>query len=153
MTTIGKQPIESHAVHRDALLDHAEQMIEAGDRLQASEKMWGATAHGIKAIARARGWHFENHADAFVIAHHVANLVDNDALWTKFLAMNSYHQNFYDDQVPLEGIRASLRDARELVGLLRDADRTIPADTPMPSERNYVRRARTAAKRAVEAGG
>ena len=152
MTTTGKQPIESHTVHRDALLDHAEKMIEAGDRLQASEKMWGAAAHGIKVIAKARGWHFETHADAFVIAHHVAGLVGNDALWTKFLAMNSYHQNFYEDQVPLEGIRDSLGDARELVGLLRDADRTIPPDAPMPAERNYLSRAQAAARRAAAGG-
>ncbi|MCY4583680.1 MAG: hypothetical protein OXE50_12935 [Chloroflexi bacterium] len=152
MTTTGKQPIESHAVHRDALLDHAERMIEAGDRLQASEKMWGAAAHGLKVIAKARNWHFETHADAFVIAHHVASFVGNDALWTKFLAMDSYHQNFYEDQVPLEGIRASLRDARELVGLLRDADRTIPPDAPMPTERNYLSRAQAASGRAPAGG-
>ena len=152
MTTTGKQPIESYTVHRDALLDHAEKMIEAGGRLQASEKMWGAAAHGIKVIAKARGWHFETHADAFVIAHHVASLVGNDALWTKFLAMNSYHQNFYEDQVPLEGIRASLGDARELVDLLRDADRTIPPDAPMPAERNYLSRAQAAARRAAAGG-
>ena len=48
MTT---QPIESHEVHSARLLGHAREMLAKGDRLQASEKVWGAVAHGIKALA------------------------------------------------------------------------------------------------------
>ena len=50
MTTIGERPIESHLVHSRRLLAHAEEWLEKGDRLQASEKAWGAVAHYFKVI-------------------------------------------------------------------------------------------------------
>ena len=34
-------PIEAHAVHSRRLLEHAAEMIAQGDRIQASEKIWG----------------------------------------------------------------------------------------------------------------
>ena len=43
MTTT-TQPIESHEVHSKRLMAHAWEQLEAGDRLQASEKAWGAIA-------------------------------------------------------------------------------------------------------------
>ena len=50
MTTT--EPIESHAVHSQRMLDHAVEMIAQGDRLQASEKIWGAAAHRVKQSRR-----------------------------------------------------------------------------------------------------
>ena len=41
-------PITDHAAHSAALLAHAQEMIDQGDRLQASEKIWGAVAHKLK---------------------------------------------------------------------------------------------------------
>ena len=147
MTTAGNQPLTSYAEHRDALLDHAERMIEAGDRLQASEKMWGAAAHGVKAVSSARGWHHESHADTFAIARHIANVTGDESIWAKFMIVNGLHSNFYEDAIPLEGLRASLADARALVELLRQADRTIPLDASAPADRFYARRAQEAALR------
>ena len=46
-------PIEPHALHSERLIFHAELEIVQGDRLQASEKAWGAVAHRVKAGARA----------------------------------------------------------------------------------------------------
>ena len=43
-------PIADHAAHSAALLVHAQEMIDKGDRLQASEKIWGAVAHKLKEI-------------------------------------------------------------------------------------------------------
>ena len=63
MTTTPIPPIEPHAVHSERLLVHAREMIEKGDRLQASEKIWGAVVHAIKAVARERGWSFTKHRE------------------------------------------------------------------------------------------
>ncbi len=42
-------------------LSDAEREFAAGDTLLASEKMWGAAAHAIMAVAQQRGWPFGNH--------------------------------------------------------------------------------------------
>ena len=49
--TLTQQPIESHDTHSRRLIRHAEEMLDAGDRLQASEKAWGAVAHRLKVVA------------------------------------------------------------------------------------------------------
>ena len=47
-------PIESQFVHSLRLIRHAQDELDRGDRLQASEKAWGAVAHQLKAIANDR---------------------------------------------------------------------------------------------------
>ena len=146
MTT--KAPIESHAVHRDRMLEHAEQMLAARDRLQASEKMWGAVAHAIKAIAVERGWPYEAHADAHAIAWHIADRVGNKDIFTLYLATESLHRNFYGDRFTQAELSDGLDMAKRLVALLRDADAAMGPATPMPKDGNYRRRAEKAARQA-----
>lgn len=146
MTT--KAPIESHAVHRDRMLEHAEQMLAARDRLQASEKMWGAVAHAIKAIAVERGWPYDVHADAHAIAWHIADCVSDKDIFTLYLATESLHRNFYGDRFTQDELRDGLDMAKRLVSLLRDADAAMGPATPMPKDSNYRRRAKKAARQA-----
>ena len=70
MTT---EPIESHAVHSRRMLDHAAAMLAQGDRLQASEKIWGAAAHRLKEIAAERQWPNDSHADGFAIIQYISD--------------------------------------------------------------------------------
>ena len=155
MTTTDRQPIEDYAAHRDKLLAHAARMLAEGDRLQASEKLWGAAAHGLKAIAAARGWHYKSHADANVIANHVADLVGNDEVVHLYVSMGYLHENFYEDTMPLDFIEKNLERGRLLVELLRAAGESIPLDAAPPTDRYYVRRAARAAARnaSAETGG
>ncbi len=39
----------------------AQEEFDKGDRLQASEKAWGAAAHAVKAVAASRGWNHNSH--------------------------------------------------------------------------------------------
>lgn len=71
-TAADHPPIEAHDELSRRLLEHAEAMIAEGDRLQASEKVWGAVAHKIKAIAAERGWSNRSHVDTQAIVRHVA---------------------------------------------------------------------------------
>ena len=134
------QPIESHAVHSDRLLDHAKEMLAKGDRLQASEKVWGAVAHGIKALADERGWPYLVHQDAGVITSYVAQQVGNDDIETYFAAVENLHRNFYEDVWGLDVISRRLGVAEQLLALLRTADRTMRKDLPMPTDRHYRNR-------------
>ena len=43
------------------LLKHAQEQLERGDTMQASEKAYGAVAHAVKAYGELRGWNHYNH--------------------------------------------------------------------------------------------
>ena len=133
-------PIEAHAVHRDRLLDHARRMIEQGDRLQASEKIWGAVTYGLKAVTEERGWPYASHQDGYVLARHISLQTGNPAVFSKFRAASDVHQNFYEDRYSLEDLAMSLADAEELLLLLREAHEAMPPDTPLPSDARYLAR-------------
>ena len=44
-------------------LEDAERLLEAGDYSQASERLWGAVATALKAIAAERRWRRSSHYD------------------------------------------------------------------------------------------
>ena len=134
MTT---QPIESHAVHSERMLEHAAERIAQGDRLQASEKIWGAAAHRLKEIAAEREWPHRSHADGWAIIRYIANQSGNQQIADIFGLANTTHQNFYEDQMPLEELSARLDRIHLLLSMLDEAHRTLPADLPMPDGRHY----------------
>ncbi len=135
------QPIESHAAHRDRLLEHAREMIEAGDRLQASEKVWGAVVHALKVVADERGWPFHSHVDGLIIASWIAEQSARPDISNLYGAVSDLHQNFYVDEHPLDVIRDRLLGAERFLGLLREAHRTMPPDLQMPTNAGYRNRA------------
>ena len=59
--------MEPHKVHSERLIRHAEEQLAKGDRLQASEKAWGAVVHRLKDIADQRGWKYSTHADGHAV--------------------------------------------------------------------------------------
>ena len=138
MTTV--DPIESHAVHSERMLKHAAEMIEQDERLQASEKIWGAAAHRLKEIAVERGWPYDTHADGTVIARHIAQQTDTRDIAIRFGFAVETHQNFYEDRMSLEELTERLEDIRRLIELLDEAHRALPPDLAMPDDRHYRRR-------------
>ena len=122
-------------------------MIEAGDRIQASEKLWGVAAYGIKVISDARGWPHNTHTDTIILARYITEMLGDQRIGDLFLMMNGFHGNFYEDRVDDATLRRGLTHAGELAELLRSAHDAIPLDAPAPTERQYVRRAAKAAAR------
>ena len=138
MTTT--QPIESHAVHSARMLEHAAEMIAQGDRVQASEKIWGAAAHRLKQIAAERDWPNISHADGFSIARHLARESGIQDIRRLFAVASDSHQNHYEDRMSIDDLAERLEDIRTLCSLLDSAHRTLPPDLPMPDDRHYRNR-------------
>ena len=138
MTTT--EPIESHAVHSRRMLEHAAEMIEQGDRLQASEKIWGAAAHRLKEIAAERGWPNRSHADGWAIIDYIADQSGDQRIDELFGLASDTHQNFYEDRYSLRRLARRLEQIRTLLSLLDDAHQTLPPDLPMPDDRHYRNR-------------
>lgn len=152
MVSLPDSPIESHATHRDRMLEHAEAMCNSGDRLQASEKIWGAVAHGLKAVADEREWPYRRHQDGVVIARYVGALAGDAEIATLFRAVESFHRNFYADAYSIEDIRQGVDEAKRFLSRLAAARERIPADAPMPDDREYRRRLENDARRSARTG-
>lgn len=133
-------PIESDEVHCRRLLEEAAEMIARGDRRQASEKLWGAAARRIEALAATRGWPFQSSTDGRVIVRHVANHVGNPWISTLFAAALDACQNVYDDDWEDEEFAAVLGEIRELIDLLDAAECELPADLEPPPAKYYRQR-------------
>ena len=140
MANADSEPRESHAVHCQRMLDHAARMIEDGDRIQASEKMWGAFAHRIEAIAAQRGWECTAHDDLRVITEHIARRTGNDRIADLYHLANSAHQNFYKDRLDLPDIVGLLERIQALLPLLDPDDPNLPPADDPPTNNRYRER-------------
>ena len=80
-----------------AFLDVSDREFEAGDRLQASEKLWGAASHAVMTVARHRDWGHCTHRDLKNAVQRLARESGDDALHAGFLAAEKFHKNIYHD--------------------------------------------------------
>ena len=111
-------PIETHDVHSRRLIAHAEIELENGDKLQASEKAWGAVAHRLKAIAGQRGWEYETHQQVFGIVDRLVEELGEPRLRDLFAYAHGMHRNYYVDAVPLEQLKYQIGKVKELLAML-----------------------------------
>lgn len=113
------EPREDHAVHRDRFIQHAFEALDNGDRLQASEKGWGAAAHEIKRVARAHRWRHGSHRDLSDVAARLAQETHDNRLRLLYDAAARLHQNFYEDFLDADEIRYRLGFIEELLTSLK----------------------------------
>ena len=125
-------PRSAHSVHSNALLRHAQEMIDKGDRLQASEKIWGAVAHKMRDLARKRGWVWTTHRGYDRYAQYLRKQTGNPDIATLTRSMEQFHANFYDDHMDDDALPDGLREARRLIRLLEEADDSLGDDPPDP---------------------
>ena len=116
--TTREQPIESHEAHSERLMRHAIEQLELDDRLQASEKAWGAVAHKMKVVAERRGWQYKAHRHAYEIVDRLTEEMDDPRVQRLFNTANTLHQNFYTDEKPISVLRRDFEDVKELLEIL-----------------------------------
>ena len=68
-----------------------------GDRLQASEKLWGAATHAVLAVARRQGWPCGSHQAMKAAARRLADEYDDRQILAGFHAAEKFHANYYHD--------------------------------------------------------
>lgn len=99
----------------------SERYLLEGDLIQASEKLWGATAHAIKVYCISRGWRHGRYAHLRWAMSRLAEET-GDAYWTDgFKVAYRNHLNFYKDDksaadVELDGQRIRVLVDRLLIG-------------------------------------
>ena len=103
--------------------------LARGELEEASNKLWGAAAHAIKAAAEDRGW--EHHAHN-LLEETVDRLVQEEGapmdIWIQYLTASAYHQRFYGGPPPAHAIRRGVELIAEFVQTLE----SLPPPNPAP---------------------
>ena len=94
----GRDPkAEEHVRISRRFMRQAEEELAKGDRLQASEKAWGAAAHAVNAVAQQRGWQHDGYRYLFEAIDRIYRETGDSGYRDLFRIANSMHTNFYED--------------------------------------------------------
>ena len=113
---IKASPPERYAEISRHLLRQAQGELDKGDILQASDKVWGATAHAIKAVCQRMGWNHHAHNHLSAAANYVASGLNRDDLMEAFGFLEAMHTNFYEHQKEADQVRLEVNRAAFFVG-------------------------------------
>ena len=92
--------------------------MERGDRLQASEKAWGAAVRAVKSIAEQRGWDHDSHPHLFTAARRIAEENQNTKIRELFGVASSLHVNFYEGWMDAETVVGNVESVKRLLSTL-----------------------------------
>ena len=110
------------------LLEQAQEELDKGALLQASDKVWGATAHAVKSVCQRMGWNHHAHNHLRAAANYIASQLRRDDLTLAFGYLESLHANYYEHRREADEIRAGIASAatyiRDLLALPLD---TLPS--------------------------
>ena len=115
MTTIAidldiDMTVEEHIETALHFLEQSQEELDAGETLQGCEKVWGAVAHAVMAIALRRGWACGSHYLLKSAVRQIADENGDRSLRLAFGLAEKFHANFYhgfmedyqlDEDVPL----------------------------------------------------
>ena len=97
-----------HAQTAEGFLADSDREFDAGDTLQASEKLWGAAAHAIMAVAQQRGLDHGTHRALINAARTIADAVGSELIQAEMRlgisAAQHFHSNFYNRTMEPEDI-------------------------------------------------
>ncbi|MCP8308303.1 MAG: PaREP1 family protein [archaeon] len=96
-------------------LEEGESLLVKGDSAQASEKLWGASAEIVKAVAVQRGLELKTHADLWSFTTKLSSELGDPEILTFFAAANYLHQNFYENAMTLEAVKASAQAVKKFI--------------------------------------
>ena len=106
----------------------ADEYLRLGDRVQASEKGWGAVAEAFKSIAEERGWNHKGHRLLNDVAFQLSEEWRRPDVRILFNSMEKLHINYYEDNMGLDAIAAGVGDAKTLLDELE----TLRQQQPHP---------------------
>ena len=100
------------------LLGQARLELNKGDILQASDKVWGATAHAVKAVCQRMGWNHHAHNHLNAAANYIATELEREDLRLAFLYLESLHANWFEHERTATEILTGINTAAALIGEL-----------------------------------
>lgn len=105
-----------HAELNGKFLKDAKTLLEKRDYVQASEKLWGAAAQIVKAIALKRGKRLQSHEAINKYIVELSKELHDKSILVDFSVANSLHQNFYENWLAPETV---IQDAKVVGKLIK----------------------------------
>ena len=99
-----QQTQNEYLSHSETMWQEAQSTLQEGNAIQASEKLWGAAAQAVKAVAEARGWAHNNHRELYNVIARLRQETGQSRLRELFAIANALHQNFYEWWMSLEDV-------------------------------------------------
>ncbi len=90
---------EDHLQTAREFLTASDREFLEGDKLQASEKLWGAATHAVMAAAVQRNWPCRSHRELKIAVERLATEYQDFLLHAGFTAAEKFHKNFYHDEM------------------------------------------------------
>jgi len=101
-------------------LRRAKEDFGRGDLKQASEKIWGAAALGVKAVAYMRsGNRLKSHGELWEYVNKLVIETSDEELGRLWRTAISMHVNFYENWAPREEVERSLKDVEKFLEKLK----------------------------------
>ena len=97
------------------LLDQADHEMLAGDLLQSSEKLWGATSHALKAFCESRGWRHSKYAQREYAVKRLAIAKSDETIRMAFRIAEACHANSSYDWMEISDVDENRIIVRRLV--------------------------------------
>lgn len=97
----------------------AEELLSKGDYVQAGEKLWGAAAQALKAVAARRGITLDTHAKLWNFVAKLRTELDDPEIGRLWSIANALHKNFYEVQISPELVKDYAQDVKKLVDKLK----------------------------------
>ncbi len=111
--------IEHYQALSEKYLAEAKEFLNKGDLVQTSEKLWGASALAVKAVAAKKGLKLEKHGSLWVFVSQLSEESGDKDLIRLFSVANSLHWNFYEHQMNQRAIEIGEEDVEKLIAKLR----------------------------------
>ena len=100
------------------LLKHAQEQLDLGDTVQASEKAYGAVSHAVKSYAELRGWNHYNHHRVGLVLDQLRDEENDPGLTEGYDAIESLHKNFFEHEMVVTRVKDRVDTARNLIDKL-----------------------------------
>ncbi len=145
-----QNPDEHIAISRQ-FVRHAKEELAAGERLQASEKVWGAVNHALAAIGKERGWPSEKYDQKKNIARYLSVEYRNPDIVMAYNSAEDFHENFYHNTMSADEVGEGIGIAETFVATIEAARESGPAIFTVRNA-NDARAVRSLTNKRVAAG-
>ena len=121
-------------------LGEAQQELNRGDTMQASEKAYGAVSCAAKAYGERRGWNHYNHHRVGLIIEQLREEWQEPFLVTAHSSVKALHDNFFEHELATVAVQDHIDLAKALVARLEEIRQAEPRPLPPESLNREQRR-------------
>jgi len=111
--------VEMYVKLSEKYLREADDLLAKGDRIQASEKLWGSAALMVKAAAASRGITISSHSELFSFVRKLGEEEGKPELRRLFSAASTLHQNLYENWLHEDVVKEYSEDVKQLIAELK----------------------------------